>query len=146
MVPRIIIINGPNLNLLGRREPAIYGEQTFKDYLLKLREKFPRVQIEYLQSNHEGQIIDWLQGFGFHVSGMIINAGGYSHTSVAIRDAIQAIPCPVIDVHISNIYEREEFRHTDLLKDVCLKAIVGKGLPGYEEAVRVLLREIVLKG
>ena len=139
MVPRIIVINGPNLNLLGRREPEIYGSQTFKDYLHEVREKYFEVQLEYLQSNHEGQIIDWLHGFGFHVNGIIINAGGYSHTSVSIRDAIQAIPCPVVNVHISNIYEREKFRHVDLLTDVCIESVVGKGLPGYEEALKVLL-------
>ena len=139
MIQRIIIINGPNLNLLGTREPEVYGRVTFDEYLNTLRSKYASVQIEYFQSNHEGQIIDWLHAYGFHATGIILNAGGYSHTSVAIRDAIEAITCPVIGVHISNIYEREAFRHVDLLKDVCLKSIVGKGLDGYEEALQGLI-------
>ncbi len=139
MVQRIVFINGPNLNLLGSRDPEVYGSVTFEDYIKEFRSKYQSVQMEYYQSNHEGQIIDWLHTYGFHVDGIILNAGGYSHTSVAIRDAIEAIHCPVVGVHISNIYEREAFRHVDLLTDVCVKSIVGKGLDGYEEALRVLI-------
>ncbi len=139
MSQRILIINGPNLNLLGTREPDVYGSTTFEEYLKVLRGKYGAIGIEYLQSNHEGQIIDWLHAFGFHVAGIIINAGGYAHTSVAIRDAIEAVKCPVVSVHISNIYERESFRRVDLLADVCLKSVVGKGIDGYEEALGILV-------
>lgn len=139
MIQRIVIINGPNLNLLGTREPEVYGRVTFENYLNTLRSKYTSVQIEYFQSNHEGQIIDWLHAYGFHATGIILNAGGYSHTSVAIRDAIEAIDSPVLGVHISNIYEREAFRQIDLLADVCMKSIVGKGLDGYEEALQALI-------
>jgi 3-dehydroquinate dehydratase II len=139
MNQRIVIINGPNLNLLGTRDPGLYGSMTFEEYLKGLRSKYASLGIEYFQSNHEGQIIDWLHAFGFHVDGIIINAGGYSHTSVAIRDAIEAVRCPVVGVHISNIYEREGFRRLDLLADVCLRSVVGKGIDGYEEALGVLI-------
>ncbi len=139
MARQIIIINGPNLNLLGTREPEIYGRTTFEDYLKVLRGRHISVQIDYHQSNHEGQLIDWLHAYGFEADGIILNAGGYSHTSVAIRDAIKAIDCPVAGVHISNIYEREEFRHVDLLKDVCVLSVVGKGLDGYEDGLRFLI-------
>ena len=142
MIPRIVIINGPNLNLLGTRNPEVYGSMTFEEYLIALREKCPKTQIEYFQSNHEGDIIDWVQKWGFHADGIVINAGGYAHTSVAIRDAIEAVPCTVVDVHISNIYERESFRHVDMLKDACDENIVGKGIDGYEEAVRFILKKI----
>ena len=117
----------------------MYGGRSMEDYLHDLRDKYRYVQIEYIQSNHEGQIIDWLQSFGFHVDGIIINAGGYAHTSVSIRDAIEVIPCPVVDVHISDIYKREEFRHINLLADNCHQSIVGKGLDGYEFALKALL-------
>jgi 3-dehydroquinate dehydratase II len=140
MSQRIVIINGPNLNLLGTREPKIYGGIPFDAYLSGLRSKYASVHLEYLQSNHEGQIIDWLHSYGFHVDGIILNAGGYTHTSVAIRDAIVAIDCPVTSVHISNIYEREDFRHVDLLTDVCVVSIVGKGLDGYEEALKAIIK------
>ena len=142
MVPRIIIINGPNLNLLGKRDPELYGGRSMEEYLHDMREKHPLVQVEYLQTNHEGQIIDWLHGFGFHVDGIVINAGGYAHSSVAIRDAIEVIPCPVVDVHISNIYEREDFRHVNMLKDNCIASIVGQGLDGYELAVLKILERL----
>ncbi|RLD22391.1 MAG: 3-dehydroquinate dehydratase [Bacteroidetes bacterium] len=140
MIQRIVIINGPNLNLLGMREPDIYGSVTFEDYLGGLRSKFEGVRIEYFQSNHEGQIIDWLHAYGFHAHGVILNAGGYAHTSVAIRDAVEAIKSPVVGVHISDIYAREAFRHVDLLTDVCVNSIVGKGLDGYEEALQMLIK------
>jgi len=138
MAQRIIIINGPNLNLLGTREPEVYGSMTFEEYLDGLRSKFVSIQIEYFQSNHEGQIIDWLHTYGFQADGIILNAGGYSHTSVAIRDAVEAIDSPVAGVHISNIFEREDFRHVDLIAGVCAKSVVGKGLNGYEEALLLL--------
>lgn len=139
MAQRIVFINGPNLNLLGTRQPEVYGSITFDDYLAGLKSRHTSVQLEYFQSNHEGQIIDWLHTFGFHVDGIILNAGGYSHTSVAIRDAIEAIDCPVVGVHISDIYARENFRHVDLLADVCVTSVVGKGLDGYEEALRIVM-------
>ena len=141
MVPRIIILNGPNLNLLGTRNPDVYGSVSFEDYLLELRGKYCDVQIEYFQSNHEGKLIDWLHAFDRHVHGIVINAGGYSHTSVAIRDAIEAIECPVVGVHISNIRNRESFRHIDLLEDVCRASVVGEGLPGYEKALLDLIHQ-----
>ena len=142
MATRIAIINGPNLNLLGKRNTDIYGVRHFEDYLEDLRISHPGCDLDYYQSNHEGQIIDWLHEFGFSgVRGIVLNAGGYSHTSVAIRDAIDAIPVPVVNVHISDIYSREPFRHVDLIADVCAASIVGEGLDGYRRAV-----ELVAKG
>ena len=132
---RIIIINGPNLNLLGKREPAIYGSLSFDDYLVTLRADFPQVQLDYYQSNVEGELIDKLQEVGFTYDGIILNAGGYSHTSVAIHDAIAAITTPVIEVHISNIYAREEYRRRSLLSDACKGVICGMGIEGYRYAV-----------
>ena len=142
MVPRLILINGPNLNLVGTRKTEVYGSTSWQEYLLDLRQKYSDVQIEYFQSNHEGKLIDWLHAFGHHVDGIILNAGGYSHTSIAIRDAIEAIEIPVVNVHISNIYEREEFRRVDLLKDVCAQNYVGHGLEGYEKAVLYLIHQL----
>jgi 3-dehydroquinate dehydratase-2 len=130
---QILIINGPNLNLLGTRQPQIYGEITFDDVLADLRNKFPNTKIDYLQSNHEGQIIDALQQSSHN--GIVINAGGFTHTSVAIRDAISAIEVPVVEVHISNISARESFRHESLLSSVCQGVIFGFGVKGYELAV-----------
>ena len=136
---KLIIINGPNLNLLGVREPAVYGSRRFEDYLHELRERFPDAEIEYYQSNIEGEIIDRLQSVGFSYDGIVLNAGGYSHTSVAIHDAISAISAPVIEVHISNIYAREEYRRHSLLSDACRGVICGLGLDGYRMAVEWLL-------
>jgi 3-dehydroquinate dehydratase-2 len=130
---QILIINGPNLNLLGTRQPQIYGEITFDDVLADLRNKFPNTKIDFLQSNHEGQIIDALQQSSHN--GIVINAGGFTHTSVAIRDAISAIEVPVVEVHISNISARESFRHESLLSSVCQGVIFGFGVKGYELAV-----------
>jgi 3-dehydroquinate dehydratase-2 len=130
---QILIINGPNLNLLGTRQPQIYGEITFDDVLADLRNKFPNTKIDFLQSNHEGQIIDALQQSSHN--GIVINAGGFTHTSVAIRDAISAIEVPVVEVHISNISARESFRHESLLSPVCQGVIFGFGVKGYELAV-----------
>jgi 3-dehydroquinate dehydratase II len=132
---KIIIINGPNLNLLGRRQPEIYGTTTFEQYFEEIKKTYPIHELIYNQSNHEGTIIDLLHQFGFSADGIILNAGGYTHTSIAIADAISGIKTPVVEVHISNIYERESFRHISYMKDVCVQSIVGKGLPGYLEAI-----------
>jgi 3-dehydroquinate dehydratase II len=135
---KILIINGPNLNLLGTREPEIYGSQTFENYFEELKKKFPQHHLEYFQSNVEGEIINKLHEFGFPpaADGIIINAGGYTHTSVAIADAIASIKTPVIEVHISNPYAREEFRHKSLLAGKCKSGIFGFGLKSYELAIR----------
>jgi 3-dehydroquinate dehydratase-2 len=130
---QILIINGPNLNLLGTRQPQIYGEITFDEVLVDLRNKFPNTKIEFLQSNHEGEIIDALQQSSH--DGIVLNAGGYTHTSVAIRDAISAIEVPVVEVHISNISARESFRHESMLSPVCQGVIFGFGVKGYELAL-----------
>lgn len=136
----ILIINGPNLNLLGTREPQIYGHRSFSDYLLDLRAAFPEMELRYEQTNHEGRIIDLLQDFGFgQAEGIVLNAAGYTHTSVSIRDAIAAIEAPVVEVHISDIRTREPFRQTSLLTDVCAHTIIGQGLDGYQQAVDWLL-------
>lgn len=135
----IAIINGPNLNLLGKREPEIYGHVSFEDHFLHLKSQFPNVTLSYFQSNSEGALIDHIQEVGFEGDGIIINAGGYTHTSVAIRDAISAVPSPAIEVHISNIHEREDFRKHSYLTDVCMHMIHGKGLDGYEEAIQILV-------
>ena len=137
----IEIINGPNLNLTGRREPKIYGSVTMEQYLDELRHSFPEVQIGYYQSNVEGEIINRIQEVGFNADGIIINAGGYSHTSVAIHDAIAAVPAPAIEVHLSNIFAREEYRHHSLLTSACRGIICGLGLKGYELAVNALLTD-----
>ena len=136
----ILILNGPNLNLLGKRNPEIYGNKSFDDYFEELTTQFPDHHLEYFQSNHEGAIIDKLHEVGFSYDGIILNAGGYSHTSVAIRDAVDAITTPVYEVHISNIYQREFFRRHSYLEEVCAASIVGKGLTGYAEAVMMLLK------
>ena len=139
MAARILILNGPNLNLLGRREPEIYGRQTFEDYFEHLKVRFPNVGLEYYQSNHEGDLIDKLQEVGFEFDGIVFNPGGYTHTSVALADTISAITSPVIEVHISNIYEREKFRHHSYVKAVALDSFVGLGLDGYRKAIERLL-------
>ena len=132
------IINGPNLNLLGTREPEVYGGQKFEEYLEQLRTQYPDIQIDYFQSNVEGLIIDELQKVGFTSQGIILNAGGYTHTSVAIRDAISAVSSPVVEVHISNVHAREEFRKTSLISEKVVGSIVGLGLDGYRLAVEYL--------
>lgn len=139
----ILIINGPNLNLLGRREPGIYGAQTFETFLETLRQAYPDVQIDYFQSNHEGDIIDriHLAGYGSDTcDGIILNAGAYTHTSIAIHDAIKAIPIPTIEVHISNVHTREEFRHHSFISPVAHGIIVGFGIDGYRLALEGLLK------
>ncbi|GAB3966675.1 type II 3-dehydroquinate dehydratase [Spirosoma terrae] len=136
---QILIINGPNLNLLGKREPDIYGNRSFVDYLKTLEEQFPDVQLRYFQSNHEGELIDKIHELGFTVDGIVINAGAYTHTSIAIADALSAITALTIEVHISNVHARESFRHHSYLSAKCKGIIVGLGLKGYEMAVRYLL-------
>ena len=135
---RIAIINGPNLNLLGTREPEIYGSQTFEDYLHKLRAEFPGVDVEYFQSNHEGAIIDFIQKESTVNKNIVINAAALSHTSMAIADALMAIQARAVEVHISNVYKREAYRHHSYLSAVCVGSIVGLGLTGYKLAIQYL--------
>lgn len=137
---KIMIINGPNLNLLGVREPDVYGHRTFEDYLTELRSAFPAVQIDYYQSNVEGELINKIHEVGFTYDGIILNAGGYSHSSVALHDAIAAITTPVVEVHISNIFAREEYRHHSLISPVVRGVICGFGLSGYHLAVQYLVQ------
>lgn len=137
---RIQIINGPNLNLLGKREPTVYGNQSFEAYFQELTKLFPEVQLEYFQSNSEGTIIDKLHETGFTFDGIILNGGAYTHTSIAIADAIRAITVPVVEVHISNVFQREEFRHHSFLSEACKGCIVGFGLDSYRLAVEAVLR------
>ena len=137
---KIVIINGPNLNLLGKRETHIYGHQSFENYFHALLIAFPNVNLEYFQSNHEGAIIDQLHFHGFSADGIILNAGAYTHTSIAIRDAISAIESPTIEVHISDISQREDFRKFSYLTAVCSAHIIGKGLDGYKEALQILIQ------
>ncbi len=137
---KIQIINGPNLNLLGLREPGIYGSLSFEEYLKQLQDMYSIVDIDYYQSNVEGELINKLHEVGFTYDGIIINAGGYTHTSVAIADAIAAIKTPVVEVHISNIYAREEYRHTSLTGKNCKGVLTGFGMDGYRLAVESLLQ------
>ena len=136
---KIAVINGPNLNLIGTRETNIYGNQSFEQYLETIQKIFPSVDFEYFQSNIEGELINYLHQVGFEFNGVILNAVGYTHTSVAIGDAIGAITSPVVEVHISNIHAREEFRKVSLISAKCMGSIVGLGLKGYELAVRWLI-------
>jgi 3-dehydroquinate dehydratase-2 len=136
---KIIIINGPNLNLLGTREPEKYGHSAFEDYLTVLKTGFPHIIFDYFQSNIEGEIINEIQKAGFSYDGIILNAGGYTHTSVAITDAIAAVKTPVIEVHITNISAREEFRHTSLIARNCAGSISGFGLDSYRLAVEAFI-------
>jgi 3-dehydroquinate dehydratase II len=135
----IEIINGPNLNLLGRREPEKYGHSSFEDYLEVLKSRFPNISFNYFQSNIEGEIINEIQKTGFSCDGIILNAGGYTHTSVAITDAIASVKSPVVEVHITNISAREDFRHTSLIGRNCLGSIAGFGLDSYRLAVEALI-------
>lgn len=136
---KIIIINGPNLNLLGRREPEIYGSQTFEDYFIGLVKQYPEVSLSYFQSNHEGVLLDKLHEVGFDYDGIILNGGAYTHTSIAIADGIGAISTPVVEVHISNVHAREAFRHHSYFSEKCMGLIVGLGLKGYELALQAFL-------
>ncbi|HBG41530.1 MAG TPA: type II 3-dehydroquinate dehydratase [Porphyromonadaceae bacterium] len=137
---KIEIINGPNLNLLGMREPDIYGKESFVDYLETLKAEFPHVDFSYFQSNIEGELIDKIQEAGFGSDGIVLNAGGYTHTSIALRDAIKAVPAPVVEVHISNVHARESFRHQSLLSPVCAGVIAGFGTDSYRLATEALLK------
>ena len=139
---KIIIINGPNLNLVGTREPSVYGDKSFDNYFNELVEEFGEISLEYYQSNVEGELINKLQEVGFTYDGIVLNAGGYSHTSVAITDALAAIETPVIEVHISNIHAREEFRHESLLSRNCAGVITGLGLDSYRLAMIYLIMKI----
>jgi 3-dehydroquinate dehydratase-2 len=132
---KLIIINGPNLNLLGIREKNIYGSTSFESYFKILKKKYSKIQLEYYQSNHEGELIEKIQETGFDYDGIIINAGGFTHTSVALRDAISSINSPAVEVHISNILSREKFRKKSYLSDVCDGIISGLGLIGYDFAI-----------
>lgn len=136
---RIEIVNGPNLNLTGLREPEVYGSTTMEECVEGLRAKFPEVEIAYYQSNVEGELIDEIQRAGFACDGLILNLGGYSHTSVALRDALLAVPAKKVEVHLSNIFAREDYRHHSLVTSACKGMICGLGLEGYELAIRALL-------
>lgn len=135
---KILILNGPNLNLLGKREPGVYGNQSFEDYFETLKGIFPETELHYFQSNHEGALIDKIHDAGFSFDGIVINAGGYTHTSIALADALSAVTTPAVEVHISNIHARESFRHHSYLTSRCKGIIAGLGLKGYELAVRYL--------
>ena len=150
---KIVILNGPNLNLLGRREPSIYGNKSMEQVMLDIQRAYPDVHFEYRQSNHEGDLIDWVQEVGIahcledardasyrlKVKGIVLNAGGYTHTSVALRDAVACCQVPVVEVHISDITKRETFRRVSLLTDVCSHSIIGQGTEGYGQAVQWLI-------
>lgn len=138
---QVLILNGPNLNLLGVREPEVYGSESFTDFLEKLRKKYPLIRIEYYQSNIEGELINKIHEVGFLYDGIILNAGAYTHTSVAIADAVSAVKTPVIEVHISNTARRESFRHVSYLTAVCRGIIMGFGLNSYELALLALINK-----
>ena len=136
---KIQIINGPNLNLLGKREPTVYGNRSFEDYLDTLRARYPECEIAYYQSNVEGELINKIHEVGFTYDGIILNAGAYTHTSIALHDAIKAVTTPVVEVHISNVHTRESFRHVSMLSAACKGVILGFGLDSYRLAVASLL-------
>ena len=149
---RIIIINGPNLNLLGRRETSIYGTLSMEQVLLDIQRTYPEVYFEYYQSNHEGDLIDWILAFGGEQQesaeaksekaiGMVLNAGGYTHTSIALRDAVACSEVPIVEVHITDITQREEFRRVSLLTDVCAHTIMGQGTNGYKQAIEWIINK-----
>lgn len=138
---RIQIINGPNINLLGKREPGIYGSRSMDDCLEALRKRYPEAQIEHYQSNVEGDLVTKIQEAGFGCDGIVLNAGAYTHTSIALQDAIRAVPAPVIEVHISNIHAREAFRHVSMISCACRGIICGFGLDSYRLAVEALLTD-----
>lgn len=138
---KIQVINGPNLNLLGKREPSVYGSKGFEEFLPELQTRFKDCDIQYYQSNVEGEIINKIHEVGFSFDGIVLNAGAYTHTSIAIHDAIAAIKTPVVEVHISNVYAREEFRHTSLITSKCVGLITGFGLEGYAMAIDFLKKK-----
>ena len=135
---KIQIINGPNLNLLGVREPGIYGSESFEVFLPKLQERYPDIEIDYYQSNVEGELINKMQEVGFSCDGIVLNAGAYTHTSIALHDCIRSLRCPVIEVHISNVHQREEFRHHSMISSACKGVICGFGLDSYRLAIEAL--------
>ncbi|WP_304516497.1 type II 3-dehydroquinate dehydratase [Cecembia rubra] len=137
---KIIIINGPNLNLLGKRQPEIYGSTSFEEYFHQLKSRFPEVELSYYQSNVEGELINKIHEVGFSYDAILLNAGGYTHTSVALSDAIAGVKTPVLEVHISNIYKREEFRHKSIISKECVGMISGLGLKGYELGILYFLK------
>lgn len=138
---KIWIVNGPNLNLLGKRQPEIYGSRSFEEFFEELKNVYPQVDLRYFQSNHEGALIDHLQSIGFGQSdGLVFNPAAYTHTSVAIGDCLAAIQLPCVEVHISDIYSRETFRHHSYVKPYCVTSIVGQGLAGYQSAIDILLQ------
>ncbi|EAZ82369.1 type II 3-dehydroquinate dehydratase [Algoriphagus machipongonensis] len=136
---KILIINGPNLNLLGKREPEVYGSTSFEEYFEELKSTFPDIELHYFQSNVEGELINKIHEVGFSFDAILLNAGGYTHTSVAISDAIAGVNTPTLEVHISNIYKREEFRHKSIISKSCVGMISGLGLKGYELGIRYFL-------
>ena len=136
---QILVLNGPNLNLLGKREPGIYGNDSMESVLVALQERFPDVQLDYFQSNVEGELINKLHEVGFSYDGIVFNAGAYTHTSVALHDAIKAISTPVVEVHISNVYQRETYRHTSLITGACVGVIGGFGMNSYRLAIEAIL-------
>lgn len=136
---QILVLNGPNLNLLGKREPGIYGNDSMESAFSVLQERFPDVQLEYYQSNVEGELINKLHEVGFSYDGIVFNAGAYTHTSVALHDAIKAINTPVVEVHISNVYQRETYRHTSLITGACVGVIGGFGMDSYRLAIEAIL-------
>lgn len=137
---KILILNGPNINLLGKREPEIYGERGFADYYEELKTMYPAVEFDYFQSNVEGELINKIHEVGFDWDGIVLNAGAYTHTSVALHDAIKAVTAPVVEVHISNVHKREEFRHKSMISAACAGVICGFGLDSYRLGVEALLR------
>lgn len=139
---KIQIINGPNLNLLGKREPRIYGSESFESFLEALRQRFVDVQIDFYQSNVEGELIDKMQEVGFEYDGIVLNAGAYTHTSIALQDCIRSVTCPVIEVHISNVYQRESFRHHSMISCACIGVIAGFGLESYQLAIEYLTTRV----
>ena len=136
---KIQIINGPNINLLGKREPGIYGARSFEDYFMELKSRYPHVEFDYFQSNVEGEMINKLHEVGFDYDGVVLNAGAYTHTSIALQDAIRSIKSPVIEVHISNVHAREEYRHKSMISCACKGVILGFGLDSYRLAIEALL-------
>lgn len=143
---KIQIVNGPNLNLLGTREPGIYGSSTFEAYLKELRAAYPDIEIDYYQSNIEGELINKLQEVGFSYDGVVLNAGAYTHTSIALQDCIRSLRTPVIEVHISNVHKREEFRHRSFISCACMGVICGFGMDSYRLAVEALKRAAAAPG
>ena len=135
---KILILNGPNLNLLGKREPGIYGSRGFEEFFDELKEKFPQVELDYFQSNIEGELINKIHEVGFSRDGIVLNAGAYTHTSIALQDAIRGVKTPVVEVHISNVHQREEFRHHSMISCACVGVICGFGLDSYRLAIEAI--------